>query len=274
MKKILFVCDGDNFPAGAFEFIRLLRQQEPVWVKGFFFNPIDFQQLVSISYMPVSEPYVKLKEKEKRVVSASCDQFVELCQTNNIKYHVDEKAWEWDRESFVRETRFADLVVLGDQLFCSGMLQEQPNYFMQEALHAAECPVMIIPEKFSSFDRMVVAYDGKRESVFALKQFCYLFPKFTDLPTEFVFVRDESTNEVPDADLLKEYSCLHFNSLNVSKLHFDAKKHFSAWMAEKKNALLMSGSFSRSMLSNTIRKSFSDTVLRDLKIPVFIAHHP
>ncbi|HTQ27101.1 MAG TPA: hypothetical protein VMI35_03200, partial [Puia sp.] len=217
MKKILFVCDGDNFPEGAFEFINQLRQQEPIFAKGIFFNPIDFQQLIAISYMPSSEPYTKLREKEKRVVAESRGRFVEKCDANHIKHHADDRLWEWDRDTFARETRFADLVVISEQLFCAGLLADQPNYFMQEALHAAECPVMVIPEMFTTFDRMVVAYDGKRESVFALKQFCYLFPRFTDLPTEFVYVKNEQGNEVPDVTLLKEYASLQFNSLSIEK---------------------------------------------------------
>ena len=80
MKKILFICDGDNFSKGAMEFIKLLHNDEPVFVKGLFFTPIDFQQLVPISYIPIAETFVKLKEKEKQVVQESMNKFISECE--------------------------------------------------------------------------------------------------------------------------------------------------------------------------------------------------
>ena len=44
MKKILLLCDGENFPPGAIRFIRNMRENEPLCVKGLFFNPIDIEQ--------------------------------------------------------------------------------------------------------------------------------------------------------------------------------------------------------------------------------------
>ena len=46
MKKILFLCDGENFSEASFEFIRQLSVNETVSVKGLFFTPIDIEQMV------------------------------------------------------------------------------------------------------------------------------------------------------------------------------------------------------------------------------------
>jgi len=62
MKKILFLCDGDNFSKGAFEFVKQISVKESVVIKGLFFTPIDIDQLMPISFVPIAEPYVKLKE--------------------------------------------------------------------------------------------------------------------------------------------------------------------------------------------------------------------
>jgi len=273
MKKILFVCDGDNFSQGAFDFIKSLRKNEHILVKGFFFTAIDVEQLVAVSYIPISESYVKLKEEEKRTLQKSKDKFIHQCKSAHIKYHIDDNNAGWDKELFIRESRFADLVVISEQLFCSDFMNEQPNLFMHEALRGSECPVMIIPETFTGFDRIVIAYDGKKESVFALKQFSYLLSQYTDLPTEFVYVKNEETGDIPDLDLLQEYACLQFNSLSVSKLHFDPSKYFTTWIEDKKNVLLVTGSFARSAVSSLVRKSFTDQVIHNNAIPVFIAHN-
>ena len=68
MKKILLLCDGDNFPAGAARFIRHIRENEPLFVKGLFVNPIDILEMIPVGFIPVSGPYARLKEEEKQLV--------------------------------------------------------------------------------------------------------------------------------------------------------------------------------------------------------------
>ena len=89
------------------------------------------------------------------------------------------------------------MVVLSGELFYAGLDNEQPNTFLMEALHACECPVMVIPENYTP----------------------------------------------PQQGL-----------------------------SEKKHVLMVSGSFGRSPFSYTIKHSFSEQVIHDHKVPVFIAH--
>ena len=273
MKKILFLCDGDNFPTGAFRFIQSMRENEPIFVKGIFFTPIDFEQMISVSYMPVSEPWVKLKEDEKRAIRKAEDKFIESCKDAGIKYKIHKNKDEWDKEIFVKESRFADLVIMSSELFCSDIYNKQPNFYMQEALRGAECPVLMVPESFKKVDNLAFAYDGKKDSMHALKQFCYLFPQYTDLQAEFVYMKEEEKDDIPHVALLKEYTSSHFNSLGTLKLHFDGRKYFSTWAEDKKNPLIVSGSYARSSVSNLLKPSFIDQIIRDHESPVFIAHY-
>ena len=272
MKKILFVCEGDNFPNGAMGFIKQMHENAPVVAKGLFFEPIDFQQLTPVSYIAIAEPYVKLMEEEKKLAQKSIGKFIGICESNNIKYHAGVNQ-EVDKDLLIKETRFADLLVMSEELFCSDYMDYQPNVFMKEILRSAECPVIAIPEVFKSPDRIVVAYDGNKEGMFALKQFCYLLPQFSELPAEFVYINAEESDEIPDNDLLKEYVKAHFNSPGVLKLHFDAKKYFATWAEAKKNIMLVTGSFGRSAMSDLLHDSFAKHIIHDHKIPVFIAHH-
>jgi hypothetical protein len=274
MQKILFICDGDNFPKGAFQFIKHLNEQEHIFVKGIFFTAVDYEELIPVSYMAVGEPYVKFKENEKRIVQKSEERFAAQCESAHIKHCIYGNMESWDRDLFAKESRFADLAVISEQLFCSNYFTgDQPNYFMQEALRSSECPVMVVPEVFKIPGRLALAYDGKKESMFAIKQFARLFPQFTDLPSEFVYIKNEVTDDIPDHDLLDEYASLHFNSHATSKLHFDSKKVFPTWLEDKPNVLLVTGSYSRSDVSNFLDRSFADPVIHDRTCPVFVAHY-
>lgn len=272
MKKILFLCDGDNFPLGAFRFIQQIRENEAIFVKGLFFSSMDVEQLIPIGFMPISEPYIKLKEKEKILVRKSESKFSHECEIFGIKYQIYPHKGSWDRELFIKESRFADLVVISEELFCRDVLDVQPNYFMEETLKISECPVVVVPENFHTIDRLAIAYDGGKEGMFALKQFAYLFPDYAGLPAEFVHVKNEKTDEIPDKELLQEYAGAHFDSLFASKLHFDAKKYFTDWLETKKNVLLVTGSYSRSNFSNAFKQSFAEKVIAKHACPVFVAH--
>ena len=272
MKKILFLCDGDNFPKGAFRFIKQIRENEIVLAKGLFFTAVDAEQMVSISFMPIAEPFVKLKEQEKMLVLKSQEKFSEECESHGIKYQIYPDTGEWDRDLFTNESRFADLVVMSEELFCLDALRAQPNYFMEETLRSSECPVVVVPENFQKIDRLAVAYDGGKEGMFALKQFVYLFPDYVDLPADFVHFKNVADDGIPDRELLQEYTSTHFESLYASKLHFDPKKYFSSWLENKKNVLLVAGSYSRSVYSNVFRHSFAGDLIAKHTCPIFIAH--
>jgi hypothetical protein len=179
-----------------------------------------------------------------------------------------------DVDIFKTESRFSDLVLISEELFCQNVPETQPNYFMTEVLRTSESPVLVIPEDFKNIERLAIAYDGEKESMYAIKQFVYLFPDLADLQTEIVHIKEEATDEIPNLDLLKEYSFSHFESQYTSKLHFDAKTYFTSWLKERKNVLLISGSFSRSVFSNILRKSFAEKIIAEHTCPLFVAHFP
>jgi hypothetical protein len=272
MKKILLLCDGDHFPSGAVRFIRQMRESDPIYVKGLFFSQIDTLETIPIGFIPISSPLVKFKENEKLLVAKSREEFEKIFENAGIKYDIHPYEGAWDVELFKNESRFADLVVFSEELFCTNEIEKQPNYFMTEALRSAECPAIVVPENFKSVERLVIAYDGEKESMHAIKQFVYLFPELIELPTEILHFTGKSTNEIPNRDLLREYAFAHFQSQYTSKQLFDPKKYLTDWLEEKKNALLVTGSFSRSAFSNTFHSSFSSQVISEHQCPVFIAH--
>lgn len=266
------LCDGDHFPSGAVRFIRQMRESEPIYVKGIFFTQVDTIEMIPIGFMPISSPLAKFKEDEKLLVDKSREKFVKILENAGIKYDVDPYEGAWDVDFFKNESRFADLVIMSEELFCTNDLEKQPNSFMTEALRISECPAIVVPEDFKCVDRLAIAYDGEKESMHAIKQFTYLFPEFIERPTEILHFTEKSTDEIPNRDLLREYAFAHFQSQYTSKQLFDPKKYLTSWLEEKQNVFLVTGSFSRSAFSTSLRSSFSNQVIAEHQCPVFIAH--
>jgi hypothetical protein len=271
-KQILFVCAGKDFPQGAFNFLLSMHHQEPVSVLGLFFKPIDYEAIASAAQLPVQGPYDRIVEKENEAITANKTLFAKQCAQHHIRYHIHEAEDQWNKQLLAKESRFADLLLLSGELFYADCHLSQPNPFLQEALHCIECPIMVVPESFTKCDHLFMAYDGSKDSVFAIRQFAWLFPQYTELPADVVYVKDESSEDIPDMPLLRRYTMLHFACMGFSKLHLKAARYFAAWIGEHSQVMLVTGAYGRSPFSYLTKRSFAEQVIHDHKIPVFIAH--
>ncbi|MBZ4191607.1 universal stress protein [Niabella beijingensis] len=211
MKKILFVCDGDNYSHEAFEFIKQIQQYEPLLVKGIFFSTVEISELIYASY--ALENNNELRDAEKGIPSQVIERFVNQCKTNNIQHIVkEEMGTSWNKVFWRKETRFADLMIISQKMLCNNIDAQQPNEYMLELLRWADCPVLSVPEKATNFEQIIGAYDGSQESTHALTAFCKTFPQYSNLPANFVYVKNEESDKIPDLELLEEYVNAHFKN--------------------------------------------------------------
>jgi len=273
MKKILLAFDGAHFSEGAFEFARRLNEIQRVLITGIFIPQVDFANLWSYANSSVGGFFIPLVEDEEtEKVKQNIEHFESLCRKNKIEYRVHKDFYDFAIPELKRESRFADILILGSESFYSNIGTNEPNEYFKDALEVAECPVLIVPEKFDFPQNTILAYDGSASSVFAIKQFSYLFPGLCDNPTQLVAVQDEEEN-LPDEQNIEELASRHFSDLSIQKLDVEPRKYFSTWFNERKATMLVSGSFGRSFFSQLFKKSFVSDVIKEHKLPVFLAHH-
>ncbi len=274
MKKVLIAFDGTNFSAGAFDFVRRLNTLEPIMLTGAFMPSVHYTNIwnygAAVGTAAVFIPDVLNDDPD--LTSENIGRFKLLCEKNSIKYRVHEDFYDFTLPELKKESRFADLLVLSGQAFFKGLEEHEQFDYLRQAVHASECPVVIVPENFEFPDNNVLAYDGSDESVYALKQFAYLFPEFTNNRTLLVYAEEEMQRTIPSKDLIIELATQHFSDLELYKLELDPKRYFNIWMRGRMGAILVTGSFSRSAISQLFRKSFVADILRDHRVPVFIAH--
>jgi hypothetical protein len=272
MKQILIVGAGHQFPQGPFDFLQTMIEHERVHVRGLFFRPVDQSALAAAGASNNIVPFLELEDDERKVIAQHKSLFAHNCEQHHIPYSLHNYDGEWDKDLLIKESRFADLILISGECFYAETDNRQPNQYLRQALHDAECPVLVIPEYFAAIRHVYLAYDGSRESIFAIKQFCYLFPYLADLPTEFVYVHEDAGQAIPELEHLQQFGHLKFDYMNYAKLQFNAADHFAAWICGKKNVLLVAGSFGRSKLSYIGKRSFTRDVIHNHEFPVFIAH--
>lgn len=271
MKKIVFVCDGNNFSNEAFQFVKSLYEHQPFLLTGAFFHSINYGLLIPNTFAPGAGPYLSFTEEENEAFHEGIEQFKDLCERNDVEYRVHEESDTWQISDLVKESRFADLMIVGGSQFFSNVSKGEAKAVLQQTLHRAECPVLVMPDKTEAIDEIIFAYDGKRDSVYAIKQFIYLFPHFADLETTVVYFNDDPEKEIPHLQYIQEFAARHFNLLTFEHLNL-SKKSFSFWLNAHKNALLVTGAYDRPGISMAFKRSFAEDIINSHTIPVFISH--
>jgi hypothetical protein len=87
-----------------------------------------------------------------------------------------------------------------------------------------------------------------------------------------VYAEDEENKDFPSKQQIVELTTQHYKDLTFYKLESSSKKYFGKWINERSGSILISGSYSRSIFSQLFRKSFVTEIIREHKVPVFIAH--
>jgi hypothetical protein len=232
MKKVLLVFDGTNFSEGAFEFVRRLNELQPLLVTAVFTPQVDYASLwsyasaaaASSGAIAVNVPL--LEDEESELVGKNIRHFETLCQKNGIRYRVHKAFLDFVLPELRKESRFADVVILSGELFYEGVAGGDQFEYLRDALHHTECPVLIVPEHFDFPDNNILAYDGSEASVFAIKQFAYIFPELASNKTLLVYAEDKEDRDFPSRDLIIELATQHHrNPISTN------------WMSIPKNTL-------------------------------------
>jgi nucleotide-binding universal stress UspA family protein len=208
---------------------------------------------------------------EEKLIKENIARFDEFCTQNQIAYSVHQRSSLHVMEQIKLETRYADLLLLSGKTFYENLGNEIREDYLENVLHRAECPVIMLPETCPVPRNIVIAFDGSSSSVFAVKQFAYLFPAFRRVPALVVHV-SHHVADIPDHTWIDEWMRSHFEHAEFMKLETGSQLEFEKWLESRGATMLVAGAFSRGLISEWIRKSFIATVLRQQKVPVFMTH--
>ena len=205
-------------------------------------------------------------------VSENIRRFKESCvcrETSNL-IHRDRGI---PLSEVVEESRFADLIIVDPVTSFSRTDRNVPSRFVKDVLLDSECPVLMAPYSFDGIDKVIFMYDGAASSVFAIKQFTYLFPALSDKKAIVVNVRNSDTKAIEQQFKMKEWLKAHYQEVEFVVLKGDPSDEIFGYLIEKKNAMVVMGAFGRPMLSRFFKPSHARLIVKTINLPVFIAHH-
>jgi hypothetical protein len=273
MKKLIIALDGQHFPKGAFEFAKSINAKTKVLLAGVFLSPVDYSKLLAYTGLQgmTLMPEWLTRNNDDVLVSKNISLFSEACTAAGIEFRIHKDTDLMALSSLIEETRFADALLISSDLFYANVSASQPNFYLEEVLKKAECPVMLVPENYTEPDHVVLAYDGNESAVFAIKQFAYVFAELAQKETILLSLTNHE-DDLPEYSLITELISRHYPDLKIQTLHLKHKKDFAEWMTDKPNSFIVMGAFSRSLFSQLFKKSFASDVIHDIKMPLFISH--
>ena len=271
MKKVIIAFDGANFSKGSFEFAQKLNEIKPILLIGVFLPHQAYPYAWAISESAGGIYSPALEDPESNL-HHHIEEFERLCQLNGIDYRIHKDASDIAIIELKNESSYADLMIIGSQTFYKNIDTKIPNNYLKEVLTDILCPVILVPEEFIFPKSNIIAYDGTEDSVYAIKQFVYLFPEFINNKTILVYANENRNNDFPNKIEIEELVSRHFNNLTLLKINDDPKSFFKNWVFEKNSSILISGSFGRSPISRLFKKSFVKRLISEHQIPIFLAH--
>jgi hypothetical protein len=195
--------------------------------------------------------------------------FKDGCMKEKVRYEVFKNHGSLI-EDVIFESRFADLLIIDPETIVDDT--NDHSFFAKEILARAECPVILPPISFKNIDEIIFCYDGSRSSVFAMKQFTYLFPQFSEKKIIVLEVNEDGVSTVYEKEKVRDLLKGHYSQIGFQVLNGDPTIELFTYLLQKKNSFVVMGAYGRKIISNIITRSRADLVLRITELPLFITH--
>jgi len=275
MEKILLALDAHQLETNTIDFACFIARLTGSKLTGMFLEDVLQDEMTYVSGTARPTCIGRLGEQEEGpedIVSHNIKRFKEscICRETTGLIHRDRGI---PLSEVVEESRFADLIIVDPVTSFSRSDRSVPSRFVKDVLLDSECPVLIAPYSFDGLDKVIFTYNGTQSSVFAIKQFTYLFPALADKKAIVVNVSKEDKQSIEQQFKMKEWLKTHYRDVEFVILKGDATDEMFGYLIEKKNAMVVMGAYGRSLLSRFFQPSHARLVVKTVNLPVFITHY-
>lgn len=274
MKKILVVFDGIVFSEGALEYAFHLSQKGNAMIAGVFIEDLSYVGYATLfgeDYFTFNAALLEKMEHEgDEKLTESIAKFETICKARGASYqvHLDKGV---PVNELVRESLFADLIIIGYRTFFSNVMGEAS--FLKDMLLDAQCPVMAVPDHFEPIESLLLSFDGKAPSVYAVKQFTQLFPDLSqELAVTLLSITKTKEETLEYEQLMREYLSVHYRNISYETLAGEAEDAIMNVAERMKNPLIVMGAFGRNAVSRFFSRSAASKILKNQSLPIFVSH--
>lgn len=278
MKKFIAAFDGLKYAASTANCAIALSKQTHAHLVGVFLDDrlyTSYKIYDLVVNEGVSDARLKkYEEQDKATRAAAADTFEIACQKEKLEYAVHHTQ-DIAIQALKHESIYADMVIIDAHETFTHYKEKPPTRFIRDLLGDTQCPVLLLPGKFRPIQKLVLLYDGEPSSVHAIKMFSYLLPQLKHLETEVISVNPTANGlHLPDNRLMKEFMKRHFPNASYTVMKGLAEMAITDHLKKQSaNTLVVLGAYKRGTVSRWFRESMADTLMRQVKLPLFVAHN-
>jgi len=279
MEKILLALDARHINTQTIDFACYLARVTNSRLTGVFLEDLlseevpVFEASRLLTQAPGSVDAVETSMTYRNeITEANIKAFRQCCESRCTSANIHR-----DRgipvDEMIEESRFADLIIVDAETSFARKKGSVPGKFVKDVLQEAECPVILAPYSFHAIDEIIFTYNGSASSVFAIKQFTYLFPEWRQKKALILDVREKSDACIEHQYKMKEWLKSHYTDVELKVLTGHSTDQLFGYLIERKNAVVVMGAYGRSLLSNFFKRSHADLIVKTTNLPIFITHH-
>lgn len=279
MKKFLAVFDGYKMSESTVEYAIQLTRSANAHLVGIFLDEFIYHSYSVYEVMTTYKDYEKVLEKldakdaKKREEAAL--EFQRICEKEGIQFSIH-KDKNIAIQELKHESMFADLIIINESETFTKYKEPLPTRFIKDLLGDVQCPVLVVPSVFKPIDKIICLYDGAPASLHAIKMFSYVLGNPQNLPVEVFAVKEKKKQSLhlPDNKLMRKFIKRHFPKATFTVVKGDPELEISNYLRKRsENELVVLGAYQRSELSRWFKISMADILMKELDMPLFIAHN-
>jgi len=277
MKKIIAAVNALHFTEEELEGFQFIAKELYGQVTVVFLEDVAVQGLqlanayTDMYTMDYTQMAAETRAQADQLRKENLEKFNRICTSNDLDFKLHE-AKGTPIEEVIKESRFADLLLINYNTSFSLLKSSNPPAFVKDVLARAQCPVMVLPEKIHPIKELVFSYNGTFSSMYAIRQLTQLFDGFSDILANVVYVAEDGNKVIPNENLVREYLEQHYEEVRFTVLNGNPAAEFLALLLHRHDCIATYGAYGRSKLSRFFHHSDAESVLRTINIPVFITH--
>jgi nucleotide-binding universal stress UspA family protein len=219
-----------------------------------------------------------LQQQARERAEAALARFAEVGSRNQLSFETrtDRVLYTGVADALATNARYADLAIIGQ---ADPDDREGPSYLPEEVTLASGRPSLVIPyigAPSSLGQRVTVAWDAGREATRAVSDALPLLGRAQEVNVVTVNPSDApfGHGEEPGADIALHLA-RHGIKVEVQRIEtrdLDVANAILSHIADRSSDLLVMGAYGHSRLRELVLGGVTRTILRDMTVPVLMAH--
>jgi len=272
--KILLALDATNFSKEQLDFPAYIGHSANAEVTALFLENMEQVYVPFSKYGNLGGHHISTEqslEVKKELIEENLEAYKQACIDRGLsgKFY---RARGIPHDETIEASRFADLLFISDDLSTWIGNEDEPTRFAEEILTHAQCAVMVMPKTMQEINEVIFTSNGSFSSMYAIRQFTYLFPDFRDKKITLLYVTENEDEATKHKRSIKEYLQHHYTNMEFKILMGSPSAAILSHLSKQKDSIVTFGAYGRSKFSLFFKKSKADNILKRLDIPVFITH--